>query len=46
MVFKEQGMSGFSIDRQDYSVILEDGKVVKYGAGNASIRKSGTPSID
>jgi len=46
LVFEEQGMSGFSIDRQDYSVILESGKVVKYGAGSASISKSGKLSID
>jgi len=38
-------ISGWSWDRADYNVILKDGKLVEYGAGEVRTKQVGTSTI-
>ena len=38
-------ISGWSWDRADYNVLLKNGKVVEYGAGEVRAKQSGTSTI-
>jgi len=38
-------ISGWSWDRADYNIILKDGKLVEYGAGEVRTKQVGTSTI-